>query len=114
MGQILHHGIIVTASLIDIQKAKIVAERIFYQPDNPELTLVSSLVPSFWNSSHSFFIAPDGSNEGWEPSDEYDMKRANFIQWLKSKAWEEGSNPYKWVEVVYGESDNGPFVKKAL
>lgn len=55
------------------------------------------------NLHQSIVIFPDGSKEGWEMSDEWDRIRMKFMDKLDSFAYEDGSNPWNYVEVGYGE-----------
>lgn len=67
--------------------------------------MVSPVVKSRENRVESFFIAPDGSKEGWPESERGDRERAAFCDWLDSQAYEEGSSPYDWIEVQYGDDN---------
>jgi hypothetical protein len=66
-------------------------------------TLVSPLVHGMTNGEVSFFIAPDGSKEGWSTSDVSDCLRGELIEFLRSKAYEDGSTSLKWVEVQFAD-----------
>ncbi len=46
-------------------------------------SLVSDCMPGVVNGQASFFIAPDGSKEGWNESDDHDDKRKEFLDWMK-------------------------------
>jgi hypothetical protein len=46
---------------------------------------------------------PDGSKEGWDTSDEGDNARDEMVQWLRAQAYNDGSSPFSWVEVQYGD-----------
>lgn len=48
-------------------------------------------------------MTPDGSKEGWEDSNECDKIREEFTTLLESRACEDGSNAWKYVEVSFGE-----------
>ena len=62
--------------------------------------LVSEIIQSLANSQSSFFVAPDGSKEGWATSDNGDNARKEFLDWLQK------SNNYcDYVEVVFGGDD---------
>lgn len=99
MGYICHHAIIVTTwDRIYIQSAHVAALAAGLD--------VSPILPSRVNSWHTFLIPPDGSNEGWEESDRGDNDRAKFIEWLNQQRFEDGSTPYQWAEIQYGD-DNG-------
>ncbi len=51
----------------------------------------------------TYILGPDGSKEGWDDSDRGDIWRFNFILFLESFTYEDGSSPVRWVEVSYGE-----------
>jgi len=66
---------------------------------------VSEVVESPTNSRFSFAVFPDGSKEGWEQSNVGDAQRANLIKWLDRQRYEDGSSPFDWVEVQYGDDN---------
>lgn len=94
MGYIKHHAIAVTSWDEIITKAHEEAVRIFGH-------LVTPIIDSGMNSYQSFFIAPDGSKEGWELSNEGDHNREEFIKFLKAEC-----EYASYCEFYYGE-DNG-------
>jgi hypothetical protein len=106
MGYIKAHTIVVTGGKTSVKKAHKVAKEIFnkaFFKDNPYRKLVSSIVDSKMNETFSFFIAPDGSKEGWETSDIGDEARASLLKELKKIAKDTGLD---YVELFFGE-DNG-------
>ena len=91
MGTMKHHAIAVT----DVE-----AERI-RQAHGRALSLfsdnqVSSILKSRCGGYLSFFVAPDGSKEGWTGSNSGDAERDMFITWLQKH-----SCPYSWAEIQY-------------
>src|SRR5262249_28308421 len=66
----------------------------------------SPIMSSKVNEWHTIVVPPDGSKEGWDESDRGDAGRKRLIEWLDSKRYEDGSSPYDWAEVQYGD-DNG-------
>ena len=65
--------------------------------------LVSGLTQHAANGGAAFFISPDGSKEGWEPSNNGDKARAQFIEWLRGK---EACDLYlDWCEILLGGDD---------
>lgn len=100
MGYIRHHAIVVTANDYndDIEQAHEKAKEIFGE-------LVSEIITSKINGYQSFFIAPDGSKEFWTLSDEHDEKRSEFIKYLKSKAYVDGSSNLRYAELYYGDDE---------
>ena len=100
MGYIKHHAIAVTSGIDDLlKKAHDKAIEIFKDQ-------TSEILQSTTNGYKSFFIAPDGSKEGWEESQIGNKKRANFVKWINKQAYDDGSNSLSFCEFFYGE-DNG-------
>jgi len=55
------------------------------------------------NGKITIVMVPDGSKEGWEGSEKADAVRTKFIEELKKGNYEDGSSPWDYVEVGYGE-----------
>ncbi|HEY9678634.1 MAG TPA: hypothetical protein V6C76_11530 [Drouetiella sp.] len=108
MGYFRHHAIVVTSW--DNKKIALVHECIKTLVTD-SLLKVSELTAQTMNGYQSFFIAPDGSNEGWTDSDESEVLRGKVIEHLKSYRYEDGSTSIEWVEVQFGD-ENG--VQKVL
>lgn len=78
MGYINHHAIIVTAwGTKYIEPAHKRAKEIFGDS-------CSEIVPSQINGYVSFFIAPDGSKEGWSDSNSGDIRREEFKDFVRN------------------------------
>ncbi len=76
MGYIRHHAIIVTGyDIKKMNKHKKFAKNLGL--------LVSNVIISKINGYMSFFIAPDGSKEGWKDSNLGDDRRCSFIEYIK-------------------------------
>lgn len=109
MGYIKHHSIIVTGWQDDkISEAHKMAKEIFEKNTTDEpyekpfgSRLVSDIIIGLSNGQMSFFIAPDGSKEGWETSNNCNSSRKEFLDWLKSS-----DNYYDYVEVYFGGDDD--------
>lgn len=71
-----------------------------------DVPMVSSLVRSTYNGHRSFFIAPDGSNDGRAASNEADRMRAEFVDYLKTTTLD-------WAEVQYGDELGFSFVMRS-
>ena len=67
--------------------------------------LISPIIPSLINRFCSFFIAPDGSKEGYDASDDGDIIRRKTLDFLNSLADMNGENNIRFVEVCYGSED---------
>lgn len=65
--------------------------------------LISPVVPSLINNYHTFFIAPDGSKEGYDLSDDGDRIRTQVVALLDSYKTEDGTFPVSYVELYYGD-----------
>lgn len=68
--------------------------------------MVSPIIAAPRNGLASFFVAPDGSYQGFGESDAGDARRAEFIAYLRSEYYEDGSSAIKWAEVQYGDDEN--------
>lgn len=100
MGYMRHHAIICTSCLPGyLEEARRVACEIFNG------NLVTEMVRGMTNNYHSFCVMPDGSKENWETSNEYDGRRAAFIERLRDQYFADGSAPVVWAEVQFGDDD---------
>lgn len=100
MGYMRHHAVVVTtydATLASVARNK--ALELF------EAAQVSPICSPECNGYHSFFVAPDGSKDGWERSETGDTARAAFLAWLNEQRYGDNSSPHDWVEVQYGDDD---------
>ena len=98
MGYMRHHAIVVTSfdrSLITKAHAK--ASEIF--------PVVSAILDSRMNGFLTLLVPPDGSKEGWVDSDDGDVSRNQFVEWLESQRHSDGSTSLDWVEVQYGDDE---------
>ena len=62
-----------------------------------------AFLPSLADSKETVFLAPDGSKKGWEAAKDGKSLRDDFINFLGSFDNIDGSSPFDWVEVGYGE-----------
>ena len=62
-----------------------------------------AIIPSLVNSKQTIVLAPDGSKKGWKESARGATLRNEFIKQLKKFDYDDGSNPFDFVEVGYGE-----------
>lgn len=104
MGYVRHHSIIVTGrpERVELVRRKVVA--VLDAASEPLVlshadSLVSEVVASITNDKASFFVAADGSQEGFSTSDRMDRARAEIVAWLDSL----DAPPVDWVEVQYGD-----------
>lgn len=79
MGYMRHHTIVVTGW---DKKSVVAAYREAMRVFADTRACVSRITPEGQNGQRSFFIAPDGSKEGWDDSADGDAARAAFTKWL--------------------------------
>lgn len=99
MGYQRHHTIVVSGKLYlpELEPARVKAVEVF----GP--ARVTEIVKSPINGWGTFYVGPDGSNEGWPTSESGDMERAQFLAYLKTLEFEDGTNPLVWAEMLYGD-----------
>lgn len=104
MGYIRHNAIVVTGGGYPEADEK------FYKAHKKakELfdSLVSEVIEGLTNGYKSFFIAPEGSKEGWSLSDIYDLKRHEIASFIDLQAYSDGSNPTKFVDLAFDECND--------
>lgn len=103
MGYIRNETMVVSGwDAARVLRAHSAASAIFDSHQNGRL--VSGLTQHMSNGGAAFFIAPDGSKEGWNTSDVAATSRAEFIEWLKS---DESKELYlDWALIVLGGDDH--------
>lgn len=108
MGYIKHHTIIVTGWSDDVKNVREKAINVFKrcfknEPFDYDFNseLISPIIKGTTNNQQSFFIAPDGSKEGWADSDNADTARKDFLDWLR-----DSDNHCDYVEVQFGGDDD--------
>jgi hypothetical protein len=114
MGCIRHHAIIVSSAL-DLREgrpwievAHDVAVQIFEGSDGLLRETPRQVTPAtaeVTNGYRSFAVLSDGSKEDGDKSDEGDAARGAFIDWLESMVYEDGSSPFSWAKVQYGDDE---------
>jgi hypothetical protein len=110
MGYTRHHAIVVTSFDDELLKsARNKALEIYganHDPiDGNFSKLVSEPIVGITNGFVSFFIAPDGSKEGWDTSDQSDACRSKFINWMNAQRFDDGSTVLDFVEVQFGDDN---------
>lgn len=99
MGVINHNAIIATTW--NEKEAKRIKKFVSsLNPDSKKLFLFGKQV---MNRTITVAMVPDGSEEGWDESNKGDKLRTKFIKELKKNDYEDGSSPWKFVEISYGE-----------
>lgn len=101
MGYMRHHAIVVTSwNREHLEAAFVEAARLFAGTE----AKVSPPTAQGSNGYRSFFVAPDGSKEGWNESDAADLARDKLVAFLR-----EGKTAGRlwaaWVEVQFGDED---------
>ena len=57
------------------------------------------------NGIRTLLVCPDGSKEGWDKSDAFDVKRAKYLEYLNSVRYDDNSSCLSWVALAYGSDD---------
>lgn len=110
MGYIKHNTIIVTSfDSKQLHETRDKAIEIFERSFDAETKqkpygslLVGEIVNGLVNGQCSFFIAPDGSKEGWETSYNSDIARRKFLDWLSLQS----NNYCDYIEIQFGGDNN--------
>ena len=96
MGYIRHNAIVATtwqeesADALVAYASEVGAEAVV----GPEVT----------NGYRTVMIAPDGSKEGWQESDDGNERRRLIREWLDAGG--DRGIYFEWIEVVYGDDDS--------
>lgn len=105
MGYMRHHAIVATTwskdSMADLV-AFLLEEKIEHL--GPHAARV--------NDYHTILVPPDGSKEGWEASDDGDEERRMVIAKIKSFSYDDGSNPFAWALVRYGDDGGHDLIEE--
>jgi len=107
MGYMRHHAIIITGS--DYPESKKLIKKVHRMSKDRAIDyigtskIVSPLIYSPINGYISFFIAPDGSKEGWQSSELGNSMRDGIIDFIDSFAYGDGSSCISYTEVFYGD-----------
>lgn len=103
MGYIKHHSIIITSYFKnDIDRAHAKALELFKDLDvmyENTAKIVSAVYEGIANTQYTFFIAPDGSKEGWSLSNLCNNAREEFRKWLKQEC------TCDFIEICFGGDD---------
>ncbi len=102
MGYIVNHTIAVTST----DAPALSAARDFAASTGAAVSLIAA---GAINGSASFFVAPDGSKEGWDESAAGDKRREQIKSWLRAQAHSDGSTAFAGFEVEHPE-DGAPRV----
>ncbi len=117
MRNIKHHVIIVTVNDFKLAE-KIKNDISILYKKNMEVKnaheLISPITPSLINNFYSFFIAPDGSKEGYDLSEDGDNIREKIVTHLKSYKGDGFSVPVNFVEIFYGDDKLKPEILNYL
>lgn len=102
MGYIAHDAIIVTGwNKEDVTKARDVASECGLGH------LLSGVNESLINGYYSFCIFPDGSKEGWDMSNHYEERRAQWMEWMDREG------RANFVCIRFGGDTESPYITKA-
>lgn len=91
MGTTIHHTVVVSCfSKEKAEKARQKAIEIYKDHnsvhDGDTSRIISEVVRGLRNDISSFFIAPDGSKEGWDASNYSDVARNKFVEYMLNDA----------------------------
>lgn len=106
MGTINHNCIIATTwntDIIEEIKEWVQTIKPMDIDDTTDFKTLFTFIPTLTNGNHTVIMAPDGSKEGWEISHVGDTLRQSFINKIESYNYPDGSNPFDWVEIEFGE-----------
>ena len=110
MGNIKHNSIIFhSCNLEDINEAREEAVKIYEKHKKESSKLVSEIISTITNYGASFFIAPDGSKEGWDTSKCIDEAREELLDWLKNHK----DNYTDYIEVRFGGDDEHELIVRS-
>ena len=110
MGYMRHHAIVITGpkksyhpefeDLADVHRRilTIAAQEGF-------AFLVSGIIEAATNGLGSILIAPDGSKESWQESDNGNRLRDRIIAFLETLRYEDNSTSFDYVEVQFGDDE---------
>lgn len=102
MGTFRHHTIVVIGQdMPDTHHAREKCIDILKRNTNDSkraAMLVSYTCESITNQFYSFFIAPDGSKEGWDISDQCDNARKEIVEYLKKQR----DKGICFIEIAFG------------
>lgn len=102
MSNIKHNSIIFLSwREEDVKEVIEEAVKVYEKHKDGSSSLISGLIPTITNSGLSFFIAPDGSKEGWDTSKCIDNAREELLDWLKGNS----DNHTDYIEVRFGGDD---------
>ena len=57
------------------------------------------------NGIRTLLVCPDGSKEGWDVSNAFNAKRAEYLKYLNGIRYEDNSSCLEWVALSYGMDD---------
>jgi len=61
------------------------------------------VVPGLVNNKQTLILAPYGGKDGWEYDTRFTQLRDELVQLIESFNYEDGSNPFDYVEVSFGD-----------
>lgn len=100
MGEIVHHAIIVIGhhhdKMVELREK---CDQIFDKIFDPTHCMVTPVIQTPVNSYYTFYISPDGSKEGWAPSDACDDARSEIKTLIDKTEY------VKYAELIV-EADN--------
>ena len=102
MGVMNHNAIVATTW--DDDKFYIVKQWITdLGGDYAQFRCLFAFSGSVANGYQTIVLCPDGSKEGWKPSVQGNELRDRFVARLEQDCYGDGSSPWCWVEIGFGE-----------
>lgn len=116
MGYIKHNAVVVTGwDKSNVEAAHKKAKELYKDAFSTDIpfqkdgsVLISDIINGVTNDQLSFFIAPDGSKEGWATSDLSDKVRKEFLDWLLMSG-----NYCNYIEVRFGGDDEYESIERS-
>ncbi len=68
-----------------------------------EVRSLFAFVPGTMNGRTTIFLAPCGGKKGWGEDRRVAVLRKDFIAKIETFNYDDGSGPFDWVEVGWGE-----------
>lgn len=100
MGYVRHDAIVVTSWKREaIEEAAAKARELGLEVLGPSAEVT--------NGVSTLLVCPDGSKEGWAESDKFDAKRREYLGYLDSVRFDDGSSCLSWAALAYGADDAG-------
>lgn len=100
MGHMRHDAIVVTSwNRQAIEEAAAKARDLGLEVLGPSAEAI--------NGISTILVCPDGSKEFWPESDDFDVKRAAYLEYLNGARYSDNSSCLEWVALSYSNDHDG-------